>query len=74
MVNPYLADIKGRRGIQDFVVVCDATNNTPEIIDTNQFKAAMYIKPARSINWIILDFVAVPTGVSFNEVIGQYGG
>jgi hypothetical protein len=56
------------------VVVCDATNNTPQIIDSNQFKAAMYIKPARSINWIILDFIAVPTGVSFSEVIGQYGG
>ena len=74
MVNPYLADIKGKRGIQNFLVICDATNNTPEVIDANQFKAAIYIKPARSINWIILDFVAVPTGVAFNEVIGQYGG
>ncbi len=74
MVNPYLADVQSRRGIQSFIVVCDATNNTPQVIDTNQFKAAMYIKPARSINYIILDFIAVPTGVSFTEVIGKYGG
>lgn len=74
MVNPFLKDVQGRRGIIDFLVVCDGTNNTPEVIDRNEFKAAMYIKPARSINWVILDFVAVRTGVAFSEVVGKYGG
>lgn len=72
MVVPYLRDVKGRRGIYDFQVVCDATNNTPEVIDRNEFRGAIYIKPARSINYIILDFIAVRTGVSFSEVIGKY--
>jgi Phage tail sheath protein subtilisin-like domain/Phage tail sheath C-terminal domain len=68
-VNPYLAQIQGARGITDFLVVCDSTNNTPEIVDQEQFIAAMYIKPARSINFILLQFVAVATGVAFSEVI-----
>jgi hypothetical protein len=74
LVNPYLRDIKGRRGITDFLVVCDDTNNTPYVIDTNQFVGDIYIKPARSINFIQLNFIAVPTGVQFSEVIGVWGG
>lgn len=72
LINPYLRDVKGRRGIYDFLVVCDTTNNTPEIIDRNEFVADIYIKPARSISFITLNFVAVRTGVSFSEVVGQW--
>ena len=72
MVNPYLRDIKGRRGIYDFLVVCDDTNNTPTVIDRNEFIGDIYVKPARSINFIYLNFIATPTGVSFNEVIGKF--
>jgi phage tail sheath protein FI len=72
MVTPYLRDIQGRRGIYDFQVVCDATNNTPEIVDENTFVGDIYIKPERSINFIKLNFVAVATGVDFNEVVGQF--
>lgn len=72
LVEPYLRDIQGRRGIFDFRVVCDETNNTPEIIDRNEFVGDIYIKPARSINFIQLNFVAVRTGVSFAEVVGQF--
>jgi phage tail sheath protein FI len=70
LVEPYLRDVQGRRGITDFRVVCDDTNNTAEIIDRNEFVGDIYIKPARSINFIQLNFVAVRTGVSFNEVVG----
>jgi phage tail sheath protein FI len=70
IVEPYLRDVKSKRGITDFVVVCDESNNTPDIIDGNQFKADIYIKPARSINFIGLTFVATRTGVSFEEIIG----
>ena len=70
IVDPYLRDVKSKRGITDFVVVCDESNNTPDIIDANQFKADIYIKPARSINFIGLTFVATRTGVSFEEIIG----
>lgn len=72
LVEPYLRDIQGRRGIFDFRVVCDETNNTPEVIDRNEFVGDIYIKPARSINFIQLNFVAVRTGVSFEEVVGQF--
>jgi len=72
LVTPYLRTIKGRRGITDFLVVCDDTNNTPQIIDSNQFVGDIYIKPARSINFIQLNFVAVATGVQFSEVVGQF--
>lgn len=72
LVEPYLRDIKGRRGIYDFRVVCDETNNTPEVIDRNEFIGDIYIKPARSINYIHLNFVAVRTGVAFSEVIGKF--
>lgn len=71
-VVPYLRDVKGRRGIYDFVVICDKTNNTPEVIDRNEFIGDIYIKPARSINYITLNFVAVRTGVEFSEVIGKF--
>jgi len=70
IVEPYLRDVKSKRGITDFVVVCDESNNTPDVIDGNQFKADIYIKPARSINFIGLTFVATRTGVSFEEIIG----
>jgi hypothetical protein len=69
-VNPFLQDVKSRRGIYDFAVICDTTNNTPEVIDQNQFVGDIYIKPARSINFIQLNFVAVRSGVSFQEVTG----
>ena len=72
LVVPYLRDVKGRRGIYDFIVVCDKTNNTPEVIDRNEFIGDIYIKPARSINYITLNFVAVRTGVAFQEVIGKF--
>ena len=70
MTEPFLRDVKGRRGITDFLVVCDETNNTGEIIDTNRFVADIYIKPARSINFITLNFVATRTGVEFSEIVG----
>jgi len=70
LVTPFLRDIQGRRGIYDFRVVCDTTNNTPQVIDSNQFVGDIYIKPARSINFIQLNFVAVRTGVDFTEVVG----
>jgi len=70
VVEPLLRDVKGRRGITDFKLVCDGTNNTPLVIDTNQFIATLFIKPARSINFITLNFTAVRTGVAFEEVVG----
>jgi phage tail sheath protein FI len=72
LVEPYLRDVQGRRGITDFRVVCDGTNNTPNLIDSNQFVGDIYIKPARSVNFIQLNFVAVRTGVSFEEVVGRF--
>ena len=71
MVEPFLRDVKGRRGVTDFMVVCDETNNTGQIIDTNQFVADIYIKPARSINFISLNFIATRTGVEFSEIAGK---
>lgn len=70
MTEPFLREIQGRRGITDFKVVCDETNNTGEIIDSNQFVADIYIKPARSINFITLNFIATRTGVDFAEIGG----
>ena len=72
LVEPFLRDVQGRRGIYDFKVVCDDTNNTGEVIDRNEFIGDIYIKPARSINFIQLNFVAVRTGVEFSEVVGQF--
>lgn len=71
MTEPFLRDVKGRRGITDFLVVCDETNNTAEVIDSNRFVADIYIKPARSINFITLNFIATRTGVEFSEIAGQ---
>jgi len=68
LVEPFLRDVQARRGIFDFKVVCDETNNTPTIIDKNEFRADIYVKPARSINFITLNFVASPTGVDFDEI------
>ena len=70
IVEPVLREVKGRRGITDFRVVCDETNNTPAIVDRNEFIANIFIKPARSINYVTLNFVAVRTGVDFEEVVG----
>ena len=72
LITPYLKNIKSLRGITDFYIVCDESNNTPDRIDSNQFWCDIYVKPARSINFIQLNFVAVATGVQFTEVLGQY--
>lgn len=72
LVEPFLRDVQGRRGIYDFKVVCDTSNNTGEVIDRNEFVGDIYIKPAKSINFIQLNFVAVRTGVEFAEVVGQF--
>lgn len=73
LVSPFLRDIQGRRGIYDFRVVCDESNNTGQVIDSNQFVGDIYVKPARSINFIQLNFVAIRTGVEFSEVVGNFG-
>lgn len=70
IVEPFLREIRGRRGITDFRVVCDETNNTPAVVDRNEFVASIFIKPARSVNYVTLNFVAVRTGVEFEEVTG----
>ena len=71
LIEPFLRDIQGRRGIYDYRVVCDATNNTPEIVDRNEFVGDIYVKPARSVNFIRLNFVSVRTGVEFEEIVGR---
>mgnify|MGYP001288785036 CR=1 FL=1 len=71
IVEPFLRDVQSKRGIQDYVVVCDETNNTAAVIDNNEFVADIFIKPARSINFIGLTFVATRSGISFEEVIGS---
>jgi len=70
IVEPFLREIQGRRGITDFKVVCDATNNGAAVVDRNEFIANIFVKPARSINYVTLNFVAVRTGVDFEEVAG----
>ena len=72
LVEPFLRDVQGRRGIYDYRVVCDDSNNTGEVIDRNEFIGDIYVKPAKSINFIQLNFVAVRTGVSFDEVVGKF--
>jgi phage tail sheath protein FI len=72
LITPYLRDVQGRRGVTDFLVVCDATNNTAERVDRNEFWGDIYVKPARSINFIQLNFVAVSTGVQFSEIVGKF--
>ena len=73
MVDPYLRDVQARRGIIDFLTVCDESNNTGQVIDNHEFRADFYIKPARSINFITLTFIATRTGVDFSEVVGRHG-
>jgi len=70
IVEPYLRDVQAKRGLYGFLVVCDASNNTPDVIDNNEFRADIYLKPAKSINYVTLTFVATRTGVSFDEVVG----
>jgi len=72
LVEPFLRDVQGRRGIYDFRVVCDESNNTPGVIDRNEFVGDIYIKPARSVNFIQLNFVAVRSGVAFDEIVGRF--
>ena len=71
IVEPYLRDIQAKRGLYGFLVVCDETNNTPDVIDNNEFRADIFLKPAKSINYVTLTFVATRTGVSFEEVTGR---
>ena len=70
MLEPFLRDVKGRRGVTDFLVVCDESNNTGQVVDSNRFVADIFIKPSRSINFITLNFIATRTGVDFSEVAG----
>ena len=70
-VNAFMGEVQAKRGVTDYLVVCDETNNTPEVIDRNEFVAEIYVKPTRSINYITITFVATKTGVSFAEVTGQ---
>ena len=70
-VEPYLRDVQSKRGIYDFRVICDETNNTPDVIDNNEFRADIFLKPTKSINYVTLTFVATRTGTSFEEVIGR---
>ena len=71
VVDPYLRDIKTKRGVTDYLIVCDETNNTPEVIDNNEFRADIFLKPTKSINYVTLTFVATRTGISFEEVTGR---
>ena len=70
VVEPYLRDVQAKRGIHDFRVICDGTNNTPDVIDNNEFRADIFIKPNKAINYVTLTFVATRTGISFEEVTG----
>ena len=71
IVEPYLRDVQAKRGVYDFLVICDETNNTPDVVDNNEFRADIFLKPTKSINYITLTFVATRTGVSFEEVAGR---
>ena len=71
IVEPYLRDIEAKRGLYGFLVICDETNNPPDVIDNNEFRADIFLKPAKSINYVTLTFVATRTGVSFEEVAGR---
>ena len=70
LIEPFLLDVQARRGITDFRVICDESNNTPEIIDRNEFVADIFVQPTRSINFITLNFIATRTGVNFDEIAG----
>ncbi len=72
MIKPFLGSVKAGRGIQDYLVICDESNNTPAVIDNNEFIASVYIKPAKSTNFVGLNFIATKTGVDFEEVIGNF--
>jgi hypothetical protein len=71
-IEPFLRDVQAKRGISDYVVIADESNNTAAVIDSNEFRADIYIKPARSINFIGLTFIATKSGVDFEEVIGNF--
>jgi len=71
IVEPFLRDVQAKRGLFGFLVVCDSSNNTPDVIDNNEFRADIFLKPAKSINFITLTFVATRTGISFEEVVGR---
>ena len=71
IVEPFLRDVQAKRGLNGFLVICDETNNTPDVIDNNEFRADIFLKPAKSINYVTLTFVATRTGVSFEEVAGR---
>lgn len=71
IVEPYLRDVQAKRGLYDFRVICDESNNTPDVIDNNEFRGDIYLKPTKSINYVTLTYVATRTGVSFEEVIGR---
>ena len=71
IVEPYLRDVEAKRGLYGFLVICDETNNTPDVIDNNEFRADIFLKPAKSINYVTLTFVATRTGISFEEVAGR---
>jgi phage tail sheath protein FI len=71
VVEPYLRDVQAKRGLFDFRVICDESNNTPEVVDNNEFRADIFLKPTKSINYVTLTFVATRTGVSFEEVTGR---
>ena len=70
VVEPFLADIQTKRGLYGYLVVCDESNNTPDIIDNNEFRADIYLQPTKSINYVTLTFVATRTGISFGEIAG----
>ena len=71
IVEPYLRDVQAKRGLYDFRVICDESNNTPDVIDNNEFRADIFLKPTKSINYVTLTFVATRTGISFEEVTGR---
>ena len=71
LIEPFLRDVKGRRGLTDFLVVCDNTNNNSAVIDSNRFVADLFIKPSRSINFITLNFIATRSGIEFSEIAGS---
>ena len=71
IIDPYLRDVQAKRGLFDYLVICDTTNNTPDVIDNNEFRADIFLKPTKSINYVTLTFVATRTGVSFDEVAGR---
>ena len=70
-LSGYLSEVQARRGVTDYLVVCDETNNTPEVIDRNEFVAEVFVKPTRSINYVTVTVTATKTGVNFTEVVGR---